>query len=100
MHVCVYACVCVCVHVCAHVCVCVCVCVCVYVCARVNACGCLCVQSNILRRVMAEVQKVVADFHDVLITQMEDPTTEPAQVRREEGREGSPVALEKGANGS
>ena len=68
---------------CVRACVCSCVCVCVHV--------CVCLQSNILRRVMAEVQKVVADFHDVLITQMEDPTTEPSQVMdggSEGGREG------------
>ncbi|CAI5965144.1 unnamed protein product [Closterium sp. NIES-64] len=36
--------------------------------------------SNILRRVMAEVHKVVAEFHEVLFAKMDDPTADQAQV--------------------
>ncbi|GJP68211.1 hypothetical protein CLOP_g24943 [Closterium sp. NIES-67] len=36
--------------------------------------------SNILRRVMAEVHKVVAEFHEVLYSKMDDPNADQAQV--------------------
>ncbi|CAI5512577.1 unnamed protein product [Closterium sp. Naga37s-1] len=36
--------------------------------------------SNILRRVMAEVHKVVAEFHEVLFAKMDDPNADQAQV--------------------
>ncbi|CAI7895562.1 unnamed protein product [Closterium sp. NIES-54] len=38
--------------------------------------------SNILRRVMAEVHKVVAEFHEVLFAKMDDPNADQAQVGR------------------